>query len=256
MPKTTFFAKTSLLILVAIFFLVPFAIRGARFAIQGMKNDVKDWLPKDFEETQDLDEFRRYFLSEQFVLVSWEGCFGDETDERFKLFTAKLTPETPPSALPPEDPGAIFRPAEAAPAELAAEEPADEPSRNPTLYIHHDNDFIGDRLGLYFAGDWHEDWGRRGEKWLRGQRLKHEGSNEESWYYITPEGDLYRWDGVDAPHAALYREIRRALTDEQVEGTLVHSFGPVDGPWYYAQPRRLRAQLFKTVTTGPAVLDS
>jgi hypothetical protein len=68
---------------------------------------------------------------------------------------------------------------------------------------------------------------------------------------------LYRWDGVDAPHASLYREIRRGLlSSEQVEGPLVHAFGPVDGPWYHAQPRRLRAQLFKTVTTGPDVLQS
>jgi hypothetical protein len=99
MSRPTFFARTSLLILIVVFFLVPFALRGARFAMQGMKIDVKDWLPKDFQETRDLDEFRRYFLSEQFVLVSWDGCRGDDADERFKLFTAKLIPETPPSAL-------------------------------------------------------------------------------------------------------------------------------------------------------------
>ena len=44
-----------------VFFLVPFALRGARMAVQGMKNDVKDWLPKEFEETKDLDEFRQLF---------------------------------------------------------------------------------------------------------------------------------------------------------------------------------------------------
>jgi uncharacterized protein len=41
-----------------------------------------------------------------------------------------------------------------------------------------------------------------------------------------------------------------------VQGTLVHSFGPSDGVWYHADPRRLRAQLFKTITTGPDVLAS
>jgi hypothetical protein len=55
MQRPTFFARSSLFILVAVFFLVPFAMRGARFAMQGMKNDVKDWLPNDFQETQDLD---------------------------------------------------------------------------------------------------------------------------------------------------------------------------------------------------------
>ena len=82
-----------LLILVVVFFFVPFALRGARMALQGMKNDVKDWLPKDLEETRDLDEFRRHFLSEQFVLVSWDGCYGDEDDERYKLFAADLRME-------------------------------------------------------------------------------------------------------------------------------------------------------------------
>ena len=97
MQRPTFFARRAILILVVVFFFVPFALRGARMAVQGMKNDVKDWLPKEFEETKDLDEFRRYFLSEQFVLVSWDGCYGDADDERYRMFLAKLMPETPPS---------------------------------------------------------------------------------------------------------------------------------------------------------------
>src|SRR5256714_15467709 len=102
MQRPTFFARRALLILVITFFFVPFALRGARMAVQGMKNDVKDWLPKEFAETRDLEEFRRYFLSEQFVLVSWDGCYGDAGDERFKMFLAKLTPERPPSAAAKE----------------------------------------------------------------------------------------------------------------------------------------------------------
>src|SRR3954470_10361680 len=98
-PKPTFFARRAILILVIVFFFVPFALRGARMAVQGMKNDVKDWLPKEFAETKDLEEFRQYFLGEQFVLVSWAGCHGDAADERYKLFLAKLAPETPPSVL-------------------------------------------------------------------------------------------------------------------------------------------------------------
>src|SRR5690348_6930409 len=97
MQRPTFFARRAILILVVVFFFVPFALRGARMAVQGMKNDVKDWLPKGFEETKDLEEFRQYFLSEQFVLVSWDGCYGGPDDERFQMFLAKLTPEFPPS---------------------------------------------------------------------------------------------------------------------------------------------------------------
>ena len=102
MQRPTFFARHAVLILVVVFFFVPFALRGARMAVQEMKNDVKDWLPREFEETKDLDEFRQHFLGEQFVLVSWDGCYGDEADERYKLFLAKLTPETPPSVVKAE----------------------------------------------------------------------------------------------------------------------------------------------------------
>src|SRR6267378_2494262 len=160
MQRPTFFARRAILILAVVFFLVPFALRGARMAVQGMKNDVKDWLPKKFDETKDLDEFRRYFLSEQFVLVSWDGCHGGADDERFRMFLAKLTPETPPTVAAKEA---------AEIAKVAAD--ADPPLTNPTRYIHRDENFIGDKLGLYYAGNWYENWGEIGEKWLKGRAI-------------------------------------------------------------------------------------
>ncbi|HEY2414200.1 MAG TPA: MMPL family transporter [Pirellulaceae bacterium] len=260
MPRPTFFARRAILILVIVFFFVPFALRGARMAVQGMKNDVKDWLPKEFEETKDLDEFRQYFLSEQFVLVSWDGCHGNASDERFKLFLAKLAPETPPS-VEAKEAAAKKTAAEAAKTNGEANAAVDaddgeESLQNPTHYIHRDEDFIGDKLGLYFAGTWYENWGGKGEKWLKGRNLGQESSNTERWYYLLPDGDLYRWDDIDAPMAALARLITRAMGKIEIQGTLIHSFGPIDGPWYHADPRRARAQLFKTVMTGPDVLAS
>src|SRR5687768_10796533 len=200
--KPTFFARRSLLILMVIFFLVPFAMRGARLAIQGMKNDVKDWLPADFPETADLDWFRDHFVSEQFVIVSWDGCKGDASDERYKLFVAKLQPELPPSqrkALDEEN-----QPAAEALADAEPGEEEDEEIVNPTRYFHR-QDFIGDQLGLYLTGDQFYDWGGQKEKWLRGKASKTPGDRHESWYYITREGDLYRWNAVDSPIAALVR---------------------------------------------------
>jgi len=272
MQRPTFFARRALLILVIIFFFVPFALRGARMAVQGMKNDVKDWLPKEFAETKDLDEFRRYFLSEQFVLVSWDGCYGDASDERFKMFLAKLAGEAPPAAAAQDaatkelDIAALGGQARSAiepapPAAVAAnnadadDADAEKPAPSPTRYLHAGNP-VGDRLGLYFAGKWHEDWGGKGEKWLRGRRSVAEGNREECWYYLLPDGDLFRWEGVDAPLAALGRLLERRYHGKTLEGTLVHSFGGELGGWYYRDPRRLRAQLFKTVTTGPDVLES
>ena len=259
--KPTFFARRALLILMVVFFLVPFGLRGARLALQGMKNDVKDWLPKEFEETRDLDAFRKHFLSEQFILVSWDGCYGDENDERFRLFVAKLTPELPPSQLKKAsdatDPEGISAgESSVSTIALVSHETAEPGPENPTRYIHSTDDFIGDRLGLYSPGDYFPNWGDRNEKWLKGLRLDEPGSNEECWYYITPDGDLFRWDGVDSPFASLARLVYRALVSKEVEGTLVHAFGPEDGRWYHADPRRLRAQLFKTVTTGPGVWNS
>src|SRR5262245_20866245 len=121
-----------------------------------MKNDVKDWLPKEFDETKDLEEFRQYFLSEQFVLVSWDGCYGDDQDERFKLFLAKLQPELPPTAKAASA-GSEQPQAEESSEALGSSE-NDKSLNNPTRYIHRDANFIGDTLGLYFAGDWYEDW--------------------------------------------------------------------------------------------------
>ena len=95
--KKPFFARYALLVLMAVFFLAPFAMRGARMAVQRMKNDVKDWLPSDFVETRELDWFRERFLGEQFVVVSWEGCTGTTDDESFMTFVDKFYPQGLPS---------------------------------------------------------------------------------------------------------------------------------------------------------------
>src|SRR5581483_2917612 len=183
MQRPTFFARRAILILVIVFFFVPFALRGARMAVQGMKNDVKDWLPKEFEETKDLEEFRQYFLSEQFVLVSWDGCYGGAEDERYQMFLAKLTPEVPPSVAAKEkagaDDAANSDSNESTGNKVASE--SEPPLNNPTRYIHRDENFIGDKLGLYYAGNWYENWGQKGEKWLKGRTIREDGTNGERW---------------------------------------------------------------------------
>jgi uncharacterized protein len=258
--KPTFFARRALIILVVVFFLVPFALRGARLAIQGMKNDVKDWLPKDFPETAELDWFREHFISEQFVIVSWDGCYGGADDDRYNLFLAKLEPETPPSqrSKPAADAGQPAPTVGAAPATANSEtKHADDEGRieNPTRYFHRES-FIGDELGFYLTSDQYFNWGGKREKWLRGKATSRYGDRNEAWYYITPDGDVFRWNAVDSPFAALVRLISRKIYGPSLEGELVASFGTQDGPWYHEQPRRLRAQLFKSITTGPDVLDS
>ena len=236
-----FFGRHALLVLAIVYFSIPFALRGSRYAVQRMKNDVKDWLPTDFPETHELDWFRQRFLGEQFVAISWDGCHGDRDDTRFRRFVDNLFPELPPS---------VKRARQA-----AGLEPDDDWYRD--LYTRSfmperadvEESFIGNRLALKYVPEDHFDWAGRGEKWLR--------SGRNNWVYITPKGELYQWKGNQTWPAQLWRGIVRAATGKnsiegQTEGVV--DLGLLDGPWYYEDPSRLNARLVKSVTTGPSVL--
>jgi predicted RND superfamily exporter protein len=85
--RKDFFARYSLIILMAFFFAVPLLIQGAHRAVRSNTNKVADWLPKTFQETKDLRWFRQHFTADQFVLVSWPGCElgGNPEDPDAKL---------------------------------------------------------------------------------------------------------------------------------------------------------------------------
>jgi hypothetical protein len=72
-PKT-FYARYSLIILMAFFFAAPLVMQSAQKAIKSNKNRVQDWLPNTFRETTELRWFRKHFIADQFVLISWDGC--------------------------------------------------------------------------------------------------------------------------------------------------------------------------------------
>src|SRR5262245_33938304 len=77
--RKTFFARFSLPILMAFFFVTPLLIHGAHRAIRSNTNKVVDWLPKSFKETIELNWFRQHFVADQFVVLSWNGCtLGDD----------------------------------------------------------------------------------------------------------------------------------------------------------------------------------
>jgi len=94
---------------------------------------------------------------------------------------------------------------------------------------------IDTTFGLRFTGNYFENYGGRGERWLRGTR-EDPGSK---WYYITPAGDLYKWNGVAASNTAL------------VEGTIIGSLGMA----YYNDPSLIwnAANPTITVTAGTVV---
>ncbi|MCI0357463.1 MAG: hypothetical protein L0211_03135, partial [Planctomycetaceae bacterium] len=65
-------------------FTLPLVGIGARRAVKSNANDVRDWLPAHYPETQQFRWFRHHFGSEDFILVSWPGCTLD--DERVDQF--------------------------------------------------------------------------------------------------------------------------------------------------------------------------
>ena len=73
--KTPVFGTRAVLILCIVFFLAPFALRGARLAVDRMENNIADWLPDDFPETKDLKWFGKHFMGERFVLIT---CLAHE----------------------------------------------------------------------------------------------------------------------------------------------------------------------------------
>jgi predicted RND superfamily exporter protein len=220
--RVRFFGNVAIMILCAIFFLVPFSVRGARLAVQGIKNDVKDWLPAKFPETRVLDWFRQYFVGDQFVAVSWDGCSDD--DPRFRLLVQKLRKESIDyeKQLSEEN------------AKLFAEE----------AKAHK----YGDELGLHTTGDYHVDWGQEREKWLLGHKDK--------WYYITRSGELYEWDGEKNVLSGLMYSFERFFNgSNRATGTLRAKFGTEEDNEFYENPEKLSCRFFKSIITGPDVLQ-
>ena len=84
----SFFSRRGFFILFVFVFLMPFILKGTRLTLESNRNDVKDWLPESYEETDRHRWFTRHFPFEQFALVSWEGCTLD--DWRLKRLAEKL----------------------------------------------------------------------------------------------------------------------------------------------------------------------
>ncbi len=97
--------KRSVVVLLAIFLLTPIIFYCAIRAVAGNKNDVTDWLPASYPETKRLNWFRNFFVADQFVIISWDGCqlgdpsLGSQDDPRI----AKLANALRSVTLQPAD---------------------------------------------------------------------------------------------------------------------------------------------------------
>ncbi len=79
-----FFARHSKAILLVVLLCIPVLVIGSARAVRSNNNQVEDWLPSNFSETRDLAWFREFFASDQFVIISWDGCqLGDPNSEGF-----------------------------------------------------------------------------------------------------------------------------------------------------------------------------
>lgn len=81
-----------------------------------------------------------------------------------------------------------------------------------------------------------EDWGGWGEKWIR--------SENEVWFFITPTGDLYRWNGaLDLAESARVATLDPSfhanptrLHDASGRGSLIHDLAGVVDAQFGLQP--------------------
>jgi predicted RND superfamily exporter protein len=68
--------------------LIPLIAWGAYRANLSNSNDVRDWLPSDYPETQQYRSFTEHFGTQDFIMASWPGCTLD--DERLDAFVNQL----------------------------------------------------------------------------------------------------------------------------------------------------------------------
>ncbi len=89
-PKS-FYARYGLVIMAVSLFLLPFAVIGSIRAKQANKNEVRNWIPQEYEETKVYKKFREeLFGGEEFILLSWDTC--NSTDTQLEDLALKLVP--------------------------------------------------------------------------------------------------------------------------------------------------------------------
>jgi predicted RND superfamily exporter protein len=230
--RLPFFGNRAMLIMCGVFFLLPFILRGAREAVDGIKNDVADWLPDSFQETTELKFFRDYFVGDQFVVVSWEGC--NERDPSYRLFYEKVKEESlAGERLALERLDSIVDKSSQEYADLKEEIEARQ---------------WATELGLQTTGSYYENWGLEKEKWLQGKN--------KQWYFVRQDGNIFRWSGQNNLVDGASRFFARFLNGQnEAEGTFVKRFGSETNNRFYKTPELLCGRFFVDVTTGPDIFQ-
>ncbi len=85
MRQSTFFHRFGLPICLVALVSLPVMLYGAKTAFDSLTNDVADWLPDDFPETEKVHRFARHFGSDAILVVSWTGCtVNDDRLDQFR----------------------------------------------------------------------------------------------------------------------------------------------------------------------------
>ncbi|NOY30536.1 MAG: MMPL family transporter [Planctomycetes bacterium] len=86
--KPSFYARYRLGIFAFFLLTAPLVVSSAMRAVESSSTRVADWLPESFEETQRLRWFQKHFVSDDLLMVSWDGCTLD--DPRLPALAARL----------------------------------------------------------------------------------------------------------------------------------------------------------------------
>src|SRR5260221_3529270 len=74
---STFFARYSRWIIPLVALAFPVVVYGSIVAMRSNHNDIKEWLPESFAETQEYNRFQREFTGDTYGLARWDGCTLD-----------------------------------------------------------------------------------------------------------------------------------------------------------------------------------
>jgi len=105
LKTSSFYARHGRLVCAGAFCLLPLLLYGALGAFKSNTNNILDWLPESFEETQRLFKFVGRFGSDEILVISWRGCTLD--DDRLDQVAAELV--KPAGETPDGQPFQWFR---------------------------------------------------------------------------------------------------------------------------------------------------
>lgn len=93
--KATFYQRFGMSILALAVAAGPLVVLAARQALRDPNNEVRQWLPSGFNETQRYDWFVEHFASDELAVVSWPGATLD--DPRLETVAQRLAAYTAPA---------------------------------------------------------------------------------------------------------------------------------------------------------------